>query len=140
MRYRSSAAQVREPVGFPASLSAGLMVSALFVSLALPSRSAFASPPAEGGPTGSPAQPVAALTPAAPTTAPAPAPSCSIRVCIMMIVRKNFGFFAHLVGKEDATIVDGPYDPKKAWWDNPMVVFKDDAYVDAARVARGTPA
>jgi hypothetical protein len=69
-----------------------------------------------------------------------PAGPTSVRVCIMMIVRKEYGLLAHVGGSRDATVTDQPYDAGKSWWDNPMVIFEDPSFPNSALAAGASAA
>jgi hypothetical protein len=78
-----------------------------------------------------------APTPAAPPAPPPPsalaskdssaALSTSVTVYIKLSVKKNYNLLATLSGKRDNTRVSEPYDVNNAWWDNPLVAYRDAA-------------
>jgi len=75
----------------------------------------------------------AAVTAKSATTLPA-GPT-SVRVCIMMVVHKEYGLLAHVSGSRDITLTDKPYAAGKSWWDNPMVIFQDPSFPNSALAA-----
>jgi hypothetical protein len=79
----------------------------------------------------------AAVTAKSATTLPA-GPT-SVRVCIMMVVHKEYGLLAQVSGNKDITVTDRPYAAGKSWWDNPMVIFEDPSFPNSA-VAAGASA
>ena len=69
-----------------------------------------------------------------------PAGPTSVRVCIMMVVHKEYGLLAHVSGKRDITVTDKPYAAGKNWWDNPMVIFQDPSFPNSALAAGASAA
>ena len=80
----------------------------------------------------------AAVTAKSATTLPA-GPT-SVRVCIMMVVHKEYGLLAHVSGKRDITVTDKPYVAGRNWWDNPMVIFQDPSFPNSALAAGASAA
>lgn len=70
------------------------------------------------------------ITTTAATTLPAG--PISVRVSIMMVIHKEYGALAHLMGKRNVTVTDEPYEAGKSWWDNPMVIHKDVSFPNSA--------
>jgi hypothetical protein len=105
-------------------ISIGIAGASILTSLVLSQLMCQTAPqPPAPSPSGDALTPdeVATMTAAATL----PAGPTSIRVCIVMVVHKQYGLMAHLAGNKDITKTDKPYDAGKSWWDNPMVMYED---------------
>jgi hypothetical protein len=84
------------------------------------------------------APPPAVVTTTAEATVPA-GPT-SVRVCIMMVIHKDYGALARIAGKKNVTERDEAFDAGKSWWDNPMVIYEDASFPNSAVTANADSA
>jgi hypothetical protein len=92
------------------------------------------SPPTQSGQDANTLRTETLTTTSSATTLPA-GPT-SVRISIMMVVHKNYGVLARIMGKKNATITDEPFDVAKSWWDNPMVIFRDTSFPNSQVTAQ----